>query len=876
MKRKPTLHLFLILICVTLAPSLLAQYTFQGTITDDNNETVIGATIQIMGTTIGTTTNLEGKYNFTYDGSGTLTLMTSFIGFSKETLEITLGEEKTITHDFQLQADAMGLDEVIVTGVSNPISKLESSISITTLQPSAIEQAAPRTTAEMLRQIPGIRTESSAGEGNTNITVRGVPISAGGSKYLQLQEDGLPILQFGDIAFGTSDIFLRSDLNVARIEAIRGGSAGTMASNSPAGIINFISKTGAVEGGSVATTFGVDYNTFRTDFEYGSPINKTMNFHVGGFFRQGEGTRTAGYTANYGGQVKANLTKTFDNGYARVYYKYLNDRTAAYLPMPVAVSGTNAKPVYESVPGFDAHYGTPHSVFLNQSLGLGPDGALRRAQVSDGMHPVSQSVGAEFGIDLADGWKLENRGRMSFNTGRFVSPFPAELGGADALAASIGGAGSSLAYQDGTAFGTGNAGNALAMRIHMFDTEINSLNMFANDVKLSKNFNDRINLTLGYYNSYQTISMSWLWNSYMMDVNGENGQMLNVLDSNGTNLSQNGLYAYGVPAWGNCCTRNYDVNYTTTAPYMNIGIEVTEDLTVDASARWDIGTATGSFAGAVQTAFDVNNNGTIDSTEQSVSAVDNANPTIVDYTYNFLSYSVGANYKINNKTAVFARYSSGGAAKADRLLFAGLPYSDGTTLNAKDLIQQAELGYKMNVKNGGLFATAFYAATTEEGGFEATTQQIIENDYQAFGLELEGVYNIKKLSLRGGGTYTNAEITSGANAGNAPRRQPALMYYFMPSFNYKSHSVGVNIIGQTKSYAQDNNDLVMPGYAYLNAFVNIGIAKGLSANLSVNNLANALGFTESEEGSIVENQVNYIRARSITGRTISAAIRYTF
>jgi outer membrane receptor protein involved in Fe transport len=91
---------------------------------------------------------------------------------------------------------------------------------------------------------------SSGGEGNANIAVRGVPISSGGSKYLQLQEDGLPVLLFGDIAFATADIFTRFDRNVAKVEAIRGGSASILSSNSPGGIINFISKTGKVEGGS--------------------------------------------------------------------------------------------------------------------------------------------------------------------------------------------------------------------------------------------------------------------------------------------------------------------------------------------------------------------------------------------------------------------------------------------------------------------------------------------------------------------------------------------------------------------------------------------------------------------------------------------------
>lgn len=126
-----------------------------------------------------------------------------------------------------------------------------------------------------------MKVESTGGEGNANIAVRGLPVASGGAKFLQIQEDGLPILQFGDIAFGNADIFLRLDSTVQTIESIRGGSASTAASNAPGGIINVISKTGSSDAGSVSTTFGLDYDTFRTDFEYGTSINDSLRFHVG-------------------------------------------------------------------------------------------------------------------------------------------------------------------------------------------------------------------------------------------------------------------------------------------------------------------------------------------------------------------------------------------------------------------------------------------------------------------------------------------------------------------------------------------------------------------------------------------------------------------
>ncbi len=141
----------------------------------------------------------------------------------------------------------------------------------------------------------------------------------------------MPVLQFGDIAFGNADIFMRLDNTVQSIEPIRGGSASTAASNAPSGIINFISKTGESESGSIATTLGLDYDEFRTDVEFGTYLSDSVRFHIGGFVRQGEGPRDTGYTGNKGGQVKANLTKEFESGYVRVYLKHLDDSSTGYM-----------------------------------------------------------------------------------------------------------------------------------------------------------------------------------------------------------------------------------------------------------------------------------------------------------------------------------------------------------------------------------------------------------------------------------------------------------------------------------------------------------------------------------------------------------------
>lgn len=793
------------------------------------------------------------------------TLLFANSAFSQE-------ETKVVTDSTKTNA----LEEIFVTGVVNPKTKIKSSVSITTLGIKQIEQSAPRSTAEIFRSIPGIRSESTGGEGNANIAVRGVPISSGGSKYLQLQEDGLPVLLFGDIAFATADIFTRFDGNVARIEAIRGGSASVLSSNSPGGIINFISKTGKVEGGTMSTSFGLDYNNFRTDLDYGAKIGDGLYFHAGGFYRAGEGVRNVGFTANNGGQAKFNITKEFDKGSVTIYAKFLNDRAAAYMPMPVQVSGTNANPSWGNVPGFNATKGALQSVFLSHNVGLGPDGQLRRGKVADGMNPVSKSLGINAAFDLEDGWKISESGRFTANSGGFISPFPSEVGTASTIANSFG-TGSTLSYANsGTPF---NTANGLVARIHMFDTQLNDFNNFMNDLKVTKKF-EKVGVTAGFFKSIQNISMSWLWNSYLQEVSDSNPRLLNVTNASGGSLSDNGLYAYGTPAWGNLA-RNYDTQYNVSAPYANVSFDANDKLSFEGGIRFDMGKVTGSFAGGSSSQYDINNDGIISAPESNVFAVNTANTTAVNYDYNYTSYSVGANYLVSDNQSFFARYSKGASAKADRILFERpkASYLNGDLINSLDYLAQAELGYKRKFSKGYVYGTFFYAKTDEQSGFEATNPTVLtQNNYKSLGLELETAYNVSKdFDLRGGLTYTKAEITSGANEGNAPRRQPKLMYSFIPTYKFsKTNSLGLSFLGQSKAFAQDSNQLVMNGFVLINGFVEFGITKGLSLNVSGNNLLDTLAITEVEEGSITENTVNYVRARPFAGRSLSMALTYRF
>ncbi|WP_440979111.1 TonB-dependent receptor domain-containing protein [Sphingomonas pseudosanguinis] len=786
--------------------------------------------------------------------------------------------------------------DVVVTAVARGRDRLDSAISTSSLGQDEILKAAPRSTAEIFRNIPGLRSESSGGDGNANISIRGLPIASGGAKFLQLQEDGLPVLEFGDITFGNADIFLRADMNVASVDAIRGGSASTFSSNSPGGVVNMISKTGDVTGGAIMATAGLDYGEYRLDFDYGAKVSDTLRFHLGGFYHQGEGPRRVGYDGTKGGQIKLNVTKEFSGGYIRFYGKFLNDRSAAYLPNPVRVTGTDADPRYESVPGFDIARDALLSRYDTSNVTLDGQNNPVIHDKRDGMHPVVNSFGVETRFDVA-GWTVTDRFRYADISGRFISNFPAAVDGAAATATALGGAGATLRYASGPSVGqvianpAGLNGNGLLARVVVFDVNLNSLDNVANDLRASRVFDvggGELTTTAGFYKSRQTVDTDWLWTSTLMDVRGQGrAALVDVFNAGGVAQTQNGYYAFGADYFGGCCRRSYRVDYDVNAPFGSLNYKIGR-VALGASIRYDFGSARGAIFGADlgggrvgTTVRDMNGDGVVSAAERRVSVIPLSSPAPVDYDWHYLSYSSGINFRVSEPFAMFVRYSRGARANADRLLFGpAVSTVDGHLVNADaavDYVQQAEAGLKYR-RNGMYVNLTGFWAKTEEQNYEATRQVFIDRKYRAYGLELDGAYTYGPFSLTGGATWTDAKIVSDALnpgvVGNTPRRQARLIFQATPQVEVGRLMVGANAIGTTSSYAQDSNQLKLPGYTVVNGFVQFRATDRILVSLNSNNLFDSKGFTEAEDAVIPANGI--VRARSINARTTSLSVRVGF
>ncbi len=727
-------------------------------------------------------------------------------------------------------ADGLNLERVVVTGSSGGSTKMKSSVSISTLEPEAIKNAVPTSAAELLRAVPGLRSESSGGEGNANITVRGVPISAGGARYVQIQEDGLPVLQSGDFNFITPDSYVKIDGTLDHLEVVRGGSASTLASNSPGGIINFISKTGEERGGHIGISHGLGYDETRYDFDYGAPVSEQTRFFIGGSYRSGEGIRHTGLSSEGGGQIRGNITHEWEQGYLRLSFKHLDDQSPTALPVPVQV--VNQQIV--AIPGIDPRKVSFYSPYWARDVTLDKNNNHVSSNVNDGLSVKSDTLGLEGALELGEGWKLSDKFRHASNSGRFIGIFPADNG-------TLG------SYTIATGPDKGQAYNGRAFSAVVFNTSIDDAGNTLNDTKLAKTFaladGAKLTTTAGLYLSTQKLGLTWNFNQYLMQAIGDKPALLQ------TASATPGLLG---PAFGGCCSRAVDMEYKLTSPYLNLGYEA-GPLNLDAGVRSDRQRASGSANIAT-----------------AALRYDPATLQLVDYKINHSSYSVGGNYRVSSNLAAFARVSDGVAFNADRILF-GTPLDGSAPINI-NTVKQIEGGVKWRSGGVSSFVTLFQAKT-DESNYEATTQRSTANSYDAKGVELEAAYSMGEFRVTGGMTYTDAKITGTAPGdvaviGNTPRRQAKVVYQIAPTYSIGEATFGASVVGTGKSWADDAHTIVMPAYAVVNATFSYRLTPKATLALSANNLFNQLGYTEVEGDGHA--------ARAITGRAAKISLGYAF
>ena len=243
MKRK---ILLVVLMLGSLA--LTAQtLTVQGTVSDTSGETLIGASVLIKGTTIGTVTDFDGHYllnNVPADAE----LEFSYMGYENQ----TVGVQGRTSIDVVLSDAGLQVEEVVVIGYGS-LSKKEVSSSVVQIDSKDFNKGAMNNPMEMLSgKVAGLNISSTAAanpNASSDIQIRGA-----GS----LTASNTPLVVIDGIAGGDIRNIAAQDIESITVLKDAGSAAiyGTRGAN---GVILVTTKKGA-EGGE--GNFSVTYDSY--------------------------------------------------------------------------------------------------------------------------------------------------------------------------------------------------------------------------------------------------------------------------------------------------------------------------------------------------------------------------------------------------------------------------------------------------------------------------------------------------------------------------------------------------------------------------------------------------------------------------------------
>ena len=265
MKRKLMLLLTCLFVGIGLVTAQITKVT--GTvISEEDGLPVVGASILVKGTTVGTVTDMDGKFTLSNVPSSAKTLVVSFIGMA--TQEVAIKQTVNIT----LKSDAEVLEEVVVTGYGN-------------FKKSSFTGSASNVSTEKLQDIPtvsvqdrlagsvsGVQITSTSGQPGAvaSVRIRGMgSFNASNSPLYVI--DGVPV-QSGSVAATSSDsgFDIMSTLNNSDIENITvikdAAAASLYGSRAANGVILISTKKG--KSGKAQISLKADWgsNDFAMDY----------------------------------------------------------------------------------------------------------------------------------------------------------------------------------------------------------------------------------------------------------------------------------------------------------------------------------------------------------------------------------------------------------------------------------------------------------------------------------------------------------------------------------------------------------------------------------------------------------------------------------
>ena len=239
--------------------------TLKGVILTINNEPVIGATVRVADTNIGTTTDLDGQFSLSVPLNGCKVII-SFIGFKQQILTFN-GKNENVFRSIILYEDDNMLDEVSVVAFGT--QKKESVVaSITTIKPAELKVPSSNLTTALAGRLAGIISYQRSGEpgqDNADFFVRGVTTFGTGKKNPLILIDGIELTTNDLARLNTDDIATFSIMKDANATALYGARGAN-------GVIMVTTKEGQEGPAKLSIRFENSFSSSSRNIELADPV----------------------------------------------------------------------------------------------------------------------------------------------------------------------------------------------------------------------------------------------------------------------------------------------------------------------------------------------------------------------------------------------------------------------------------------------------------------------------------------------------------------------------------------------------------------------------------------------------------------------------
>ncbi|MEL6484289.1 MAG: carboxypeptidase-like regulatory domain-containing protein, partial [Bacteroidota bacterium] len=238
-----------------------------------------GASVFVKGTSFGTITDFDGNYDFSASlTEGNYEITVSSLGYTTQTIEVSVGSDETITTDVVLSEDLLSLDEVVVTGNTVGVNKRTLGNAISSIKSEElVNNGAIAVDQAIAGKITGALVQQNSGDpaGGISIRLRGASTFEGSSDPLYIV-DGIFISNASNsnqlVDLGGNSQNRLVDLNpndIERIEVIKGAAAaaiyGSRASN---GVVQIFTKRGRSGEPKFNFSTNVRVNQLRKEIDY--------------------------------------------------------------------------------------------------------------------------------------------------------------------------------------------------------------------------------------------------------------------------------------------------------------------------------------------------------------------------------------------------------------------------------------------------------------------------------------------------------------------------------------------------------------------------------------------------------------------------------